>query len=254
MDLGGGPGDLATQLALSGADVTLVDVSEGFLQVAAQLATQRAVAIRTVNESLNRLIHHDDIYDIVTIAQAIHWLDPVTLMTYLNRALSDAGQVFVVQSRFDVAESHPFADLFGKQSRLGAPQGSDFITEISGLARHLSALSDVLGRASAAQAPLGVKSIQTFRQRRPIDLGFARAFISEGHLKAAGIASQTFWLEMEARNRDLDAGATMAALQWAIIQFERGASAPSSDINSEEAHIGFQRGDGLAINKFAPTE
>ena len=77
LDLAGGPGDLALQLAAHSSQVTLMDWSRGFLQSARQRAKAQGRPLQTVHESCNRLVHDDGSYDVLTVCQALHWLDDV---------------------------------------------------------------------------------------------------------------------------------------------------------------------------------
>jgi hypothetical protein len=77
--------------------------------------------------------------------------------------------------------------------------------------------------ANAARASRIVPTQATlFRQRRPMDLGYARAFLTPAHIAITGQSPDDFWKQLEARC----AGATPQQLEgmydWSVLQFQRG--------------------------------
>ena len=81
-----------------------------------------------------------------------------------------------------------------------------------------------------------------FRQRRPMDLGYARAFLTPSHIAITGQSPADFWNQLEARC----AGATAQQLEgtsdWSVLQFQRGGKRAKlgSLENSRAAEIGYE--------------
>ena len=70
---------LALLLAAHSSQVTLMDWSRGFLQSARRRARALGRPLQTAHESCNRLVHDDGSYDVLTVCQALHWLDDVAV-------------------------------------------------------------------------------------------------------------------------------------------------------------------------------
>lgn len=238
LDLAGGPGDLALALAEVSEHVSLMELSKGFVNAAIKRAKQRGLKLATVHESCNRLVYDDAQYDVVTISQALHWLDDVLVCRGLCRCLRPGGSFFVIQGAFNVEESHPLSYIFGAKSILGHRQKQSFAAGAQALQKRLTLLFDALdspdvhridlaqrfnnaGDASASRIVPARASL--FRQRRPMDLGYARAFLTPAHIAITGQSPTDFWMQLEARC----AGATSQQMEgnyeWSLLQFQRGA-------------------------------
>ena len=122
LDLAGGPGDLAVQLAHSSRQVNLMELSKGFLSAARALAKRQGVPLATIHDSCNRLVQRDDRFDLITVAQALHWLDDVQVCRGVCRALKPGGSFMVVVGSMSVPDKHPLAHVLGDQSILGHKQ------------------------------------------------------------------------------------------------------------------------------------
>ena len=144
LDLAGGPGDLAVQLAGASREVSLMDLSVGFLAAARKRARQHRRVLTTVHDSCNRLLQRDDCYDVITVSQALHWLDDVMICRGVCRALSVGGSFFVIHGAMQVAPTHKLAHLFGADSILGKKAERPFAEEAASLQRRLSLLFEAL--------------------------------------------------------------------------------------------------------------
>jgi SAM-dependent methyltransferase len=196
--------------------------------------------MEAVHESANRLMYSDAEYDVVTLSQAIHWLDDVLVCRGITRVLAPGGSFFVIQASMDVDDAHPLAFLFGRESVLGKKDPQPFPRQVQALARRLSLLFEALDApdvhrhdptqrfAADAQAPSArvvPAQVSFFRQRRPFDLGYARAFLSDEHIKPTGKTPQQFWADVEARCAAATPQQQEGHIDWAVLHFRR-AGAP----------------------------
>lgn len=239
LDLAGGPGSLALQLARVSQQVALMDLSRGFVQAARATAAERGLALDAIHESANRLMYHDAQYDAVTLSQAIHWLDDVLVCRGIARVLAADGSFFVIQSSMDLADAHPLAFVLGRDSILGRKDPQPFPQQVQALARRLSLLFEALdapdvqrhdptqhfGDEAGAPPPRVVPAqVSFFRQRRPFDLGYARAFLSDEHIRPTGLSPEQFWAEAGARCAAATPQQLEGHFDWAILHFRRGGA------------------------------
>lgn len=238
LDLAGGPGDLALALASVSDQVSMMDLSRGFVNAAAKRAKQLGRNLTPIHESCNRLVFRDEEYDVVTISQALHWLDDVMVCRGLCRCLRPGGSFFVIQGAFDVDVKHPLSYLLRSQSILGHKAPQSFATQIGALLKRLTLLFDALdapdvqrvdlaqqwatpGTTPAGQiVPVGVSM---FRQARPMGLGFARAFVTPQHIAPTGQTPAAFWKDAEARCHASKPKQLIGTYNWAVLHFQRGA-------------------------------
>jgi SAM-dependent methyltransferase len=97
LDLGAGTGKLTRQLVARGLEVVAVDPSEGMLE---QLRAA-APGVEAVTGSAERIPLADGAVDLVTVAQAWHWVDPATAAPEVARVLRPGGRLGLVWNRRD---------------------------------------------------------------------------------------------------------------------------------------------------------
>jgi 2-polyprenyl-3-methyl-5-hydroxy-6-metoxy-1,4-benzoquinol methylase len=239
LDLAGGPGDLALALARHTPHTTLLELSRGFLASARARARAQGLALQTVHDSANRLAQRDEPYDLITVAQALHWLDDVAVCRGAARLLRAGGSFVVVHSAIELADDHPLAYLLGHDSILGAKARRPFADEVQALQRRLALLFEALdapdvdridsthANATAGGLPrqrIAWAGVQLFDQPRPFGPGYARGFLTPTHIAATGQDEATFWADLQ-RRCDAAAPAAMQGLhRWAVLHFQRGAA------------------------------
>jgi 2-polyprenyl-3-methyl-5-hydroxy-6-metoxy-1,4-benzoquinol methylase len=258
LDLAGGPGDLALQLARRSGAVTLMELSRGFIEAARTRAARQGLALTPLHESANRLVYQDDAYDVVTISQALHWLDDVLVCRGLLRVLQPGGSFMVIHSSMDLDDAHPLAFVLGDRSVLGHKQPGRFTDHVHALDRRLSLLFDALdapdvhrvdpaqhwdGQAGTARPPRVVPAgITYFRQQRPYDIGYARAFLTPAHVAATGQPPEAFWRDLEARCAAASPAQLLGHQDWAVLHYRRGgAPVEAADAPVPPIPIGFER-------------
>lgn len=240
LDLAGGPGDLAVTLAHASDDVSLMELSKGFVNAAAARAKRLGVNLETLHESCNRLMFMDDEYDVVTVSQALHWLDDVLVCRGLTRVLRAGGSFFVIHAAMDLPDAHPLSTVFGDKSILGHKDPRPFAAQVQSLYRRLALLFEALDapdvdRHDPAQprdasrdetsARIVPAAVSFFRQERPFDMGYARAFLTPQHIESAGHDPAAVWQDLEARCEAATPPEMIGAFDWAVLHFRRGGRA-----------------------------
>jgi SAM-dependent methyltransferase len=236
LDLAGGPGDLALALAQASQQVSMMELSSGFLRTARQRAKAQGLALTPLLDSANRLLSHDAVYDVVTVSQALHWLDDVAVCRGLCRLLQPGGSFFVIHGGMQVADDHPLAHLLGYDSILGAHPRQPFAHEVRPLLQRLALLFEALDapdvqrvdpthpRTGGPAQRIAPAAVTLFRQPRPFGPGFARGFFTPQHIAASGMAPDVFWRDVSARCAAQPQAACTGTQHWAVLHFQRGAS------------------------------
>jgi len=239
LDLAGGPGSLALALAATSPHVTLMDLSRGFVDAARREAKRRGLALEAIHESANRLVFHDAQYDLITVSQALHWLDDVMVCRGVSRLLRPAGSFFVVLGAMQVADDHPLSFILGDRSVLGAKSATPFEAQARALMRRLSLLLEALDApdveridptrswavaGEAALEPIIPAALTLVRQTRPLGAGYVRAFMSPRHVEMTGLSPDAFWASVEGRSAAATPGELLGVQDWAVLQFRRGGA------------------------------
>ncbi len=246
LDLAGGPGSLALALAKHSDDVSLMDLSRAFLTAATRRALAAGHTLKTIHESCNRLQHLDEVYDVITISQALHWLDPAAVVRGVCRVLNAGGHFFVIHSSIEVDDQHPLAMVLGRHSIFCVKPAQTFAEEVAPILSQLTHLFQGLGSgptsATALDGPIVPAGAAFFAQTRPFDLGYVRAFLTDTHITAIGRTPETFWREIEALAATADEDACVGVQHWAVLQFTRGG-VPATDVlaTASSTPIGFTR-------------
>jgi hypothetical protein len=223
-----------------------MELSRGFIAAAEAEAKSTGVQLATSHESCNRLVYHDGEYDLITISQALHWLDDVMVCRGVSRILRDRGSFHVILASLDVDAGHPLAYLLGDDSILGAKAKQPFMAQARALMRRLALLFEALDAPDVERIdpnqrwqtgddappsrvhPVGITH---FRQTRPFGPGFARAFLTPTHIVRTGIAPDVFWRDREARCAGASAQALEGHHDWAVLHLARRTpdAAPGPD-------------------------
>lgn len=76
-----------------------------------------------------------------------------------------------------------------------------------------------------APARIVPESMTLFRQRRPMGLRFARAFLTDQHIAPTGRTPAALWADLETRAAGADAVAIGGTFDWALLSVRRGGPA-----------------------------
>jgi SAM-dependent methyltransferase len=239
LDLAGGPGSLALALAETSSQVTLMDLSRGFVEAARREAAHRGVALEAIHESANRLVFHDAQYDLITISQALHWLDDTMVCRGVSRILRPDGSFFVVLGAMTVRDEHPLSFILGDRSVLGAKSATPFEGQALALMRRLTLLLEAVDSrdveridpthswAGVADGPperIVPAGLSLFRQTRPLGAGYVRAFMSPRHVEMTGMTPEAFWGRVESQIAAASSQSRLGLQDWAVQHFRRGGA------------------------------
>ena len=235
LDLAGGPGSLALALAMTSDHVAMMELSQGFVLAARKQAKTAGLPLTAIHDSCNRLVFHDADYDVITVAQALHWLDDVMVCKGIAHTLREGGSFFVIQSGFTLGDAHPLSYILGDRTPLGDKSALGFTQQMEALLRRLTLLFEALDapdveRIDPAQkwgsngGRIAPVAATLFRQKRPIGAGFARGFLTPDHIAVTGQAPAKFWDDLEGHCKNAATDDLMAVQDWAILQFRRGGS------------------------------
>lgn len=233
LDLAAGPGSLALELARHTPHVAIMELSRGFCTEAKAEAARRGLALAAINESCNRLPQLAGCYNAITISQALHWLDDIAVCKGVCRTLAAGGSFFVVHAMLSLPGSHPLSYILGDRTPLGDRNLAPFAEQVRPLYRRLGLLFEALDapdvdrhdplHARTGQARIAGQGISLYRQQRPIDEGFARAFLSDSHIAALGVDREAFWQDLRARCAAAAPADLIGTQDWAVLHFRRGA-------------------------------
>jgi len=234
LDLAAGPGSLALELAALTPRVTMMELSRGFVSAAKEEAQRRGLVIDVINENCNRLPQLDGEFDIITISQAIHWLDDVQLVKGVCRNLAAGGSFFVIHGGMTLPAVHPLSYILGDSTPLGDRPSMPFAEEARALFWRICLLFEALDAPDVARhdpAHARVRDgrirgtgIELFRQHRPMGEGFARAFLSDSHIAALGQDRDAFWADLAGRCAAAEAAECIGVQDFAVLHFRRGGA------------------------------
>ncbi len=129
LDVATGTGELARQLAHISAYVTGLDISKSFLRVAVQKSNILTNRPSFLMHSGNHLSYLRRRFDVVCLAQAFHWLDPVQFIRGALNVLSREGMLVCVESKVYLPSGHPLRELFGYGKELDDGMNQAFLAQ-----------------------------------------------------------------------------------------------------------------------------
>ncbi|MDJ0358105.1 methyltransferase domain-containing protein [Paenarthrobacter sp. PH39-S1] len=120
LDIGAGTGKFTVRLAERGLTVVALDPSRDMLR---QLE-HRLPGVRTILGAAERIELPDSSMDLVTVAQAWHWIDPLSASAEIARVLRPGGVLGLVWNQLDV--SVPWVHRLSRIMHAGDVHKPDF--------------------------------------------------------------------------------------------------------------------------------
>ncbi|MDZ4057293.1 MAG: class I SAM-dependent methyltransferase [Polynucleobacter sp.] len=165
LDVGTGTGHLANSLASVSSFVTGLDISEHMLSKARATARDQGVNVSYILGDANTEITAARKYDVVTLCQALHWLNPDTIARSVKNVLCEQGCVLVIASNVTLPLRHPLRELFSSEQ-------TKCVTKM------IDEISNVFEGRITGTAQFTTTETFLFEERRPIDLNYAQAYHS----------------------------------------------------------------------------
>jgi ubiquinone/menaquinone biosynthesis C-methylase UbiE len=213
LDIGTGTGSLALQLAEVSEHVTGIDVCKPFLTIAKNSARSKKLKAAFCFESANKLVFSSKRYDIVVASQVFHWLDPMMATRGLYHVLPVGGQFFAIESKAVLADSHPLNKILG----YGREKNLSMITSSTSHINRYAALFTVLRQGTSL---LNLNAIWIFRQYRPFNIDFTRAYFFTQQLRRAMPEEKDPWARLEQMMNAMSARQLHGHMYWVLAQFK----------------------------------
>jgi 2-polyprenyl-3-methyl-5-hydroxy-6-metoxy-1,4-benzoquinol methylase len=214
LDIGTGPGSIALQLGRVSANVTGIDISEDFLKIARAAAHAQGSSARFECADANKLVFGKSDYDLITASQVLHWLNSGWAVQGIDRSLRRGGSLFVVESKPVLWTRHPFRRLFN----LGNLSNSRVTSDCT---RHTKEYLKFFGRLAQPPYPLELAGMWIFRQHRPFDIDFARAYFFPEQIRSALSGHEEPIVKLKEQLDGLPPGRVNGTLHWLLLQFKR---------------------------------
>lgn len=214
LDIGTGPGSIAVQLGLISANVTGVDISEDFLKIARAAAHSQGSSARFECADANKLVFGKWDYDVITASQVLHWLNAGWAVRGIDRSLRRGGSLFIVETKPVLWARHPFRRLFA----LGNLSHSTVLNDCT---HHTKEYLKLFGALTQPHCPLGLTGMWVFRQRRPFDIDFARAYFFPEQIRSALPGQEKPIVRLQQHLAGLPPGRVNGTLHWLLLQFKK---------------------------------
>jgi ubiquinone/menaquinone biosynthesis C-methylase UbiE len=137
LDVGAGIGHLSIPLAQRGFSVTALEPAIGMLQRLQARAEQQQVEVTAVHGTAEQVPFDDDVFDLILVADVVHFLDSKRAAIELNRVRAERGAVALITWEFTPT---PFMNAVVDLMEQSAPRRP---REISSALTELLAVSGV---------------------------------------------------------------------------------------------------------------
>jgi ubiquinone/menaquinone biosynthesis C-methylase UbiE len=94
-DIGCGPAPLAIGFSPYVASCTGIDPEPAMLEAAREEAAASGIVIDLVEARIEALLETIEVFDVVTIGRALHWMEPQATLRVLERIVVDGGPILV---------------------------------------------------------------------------------------------------------------------------------------------------------------
>ncbi len=190
LDVGTGTGSLALALSRSSKRVKGIDVSEPLLSCARADAQRLGSNATFARGNANRLVFSFEQYDVVTVCQCFHWLDPGLAVQGLSRTVAGGGSLYMIESKYRLPEEHPLRRHMG----FGAPLEQPMAEHCYSHALRYHLLFQLMCKVPPF---LRLTDLTLFRQRRRLEFGFARAFFFDQQVQSCFPDASDPWAALE---------------------------------------------------------
>jgi 2-polyprenyl-3-methyl-5-hydroxy-6-metoxy-1,4-benzoquinol methylase len=216
LDVATGTGSVALQLAARSQRVTGIDLCEPFLRAAREMAASSNLKVDFRRGCGNQLVFDRAAYDVITVSQAYHWLDPLSAMRGFLNALAPGGCLFFIESNAVLPRRHPIRRLWGYGKF--SPRGVEAAFRNQAKSYSLRAQG-----VRKVKWELELSGRWLFRQTRPFDSSFARALFHAREITTVGGCEVDSWKKLLAELDAWDRDALRGEFYWQVIRFQKVA-------------------------------
>jgi len=230
LDIATGTGEIARQLAETSNHVVGIDSSVNFVNTARLQARSQSHPPKFVRACANKLVLHEDTYDVVTLCQAFHWLNPALAVRGLHQVVKQDGLLFLIESKSMLPVSHPLRTVL----KYGDSNDELLTKECVRQANWYSRLFDLLRRPGWL---FRLSQIALFRERRIFNIEFARAFFFEAEVRSALGTQDQPWTQLADIFSGRSSSELTGELFWLVMCFENasvGRGHPAREVSHSE--------------------
>jgi len=215
LDIGSGTGSLALEIAQVSDFVTGLDVSDAFLAEARAQARAGGKEVSFLKKSADELLFESRQYDVIVASQVMHWIDPEWACRGIVNSLLPDGHVFAVESKAVLPRGHPLREVLNYGCDDHRRVASDCLEHAT---RHATTLS------TGVQGKVRLTGAWLFRQRRPFDMDFAKAYFFDQQLRLALPAMSAPWDHLGQMMAAYSSDGLQGHMYWLIGEYGLGES------------------------------
>jgi ubiquinone/menaquinone biosynthesis C-methylase UbiE len=113
-DIGCGPAPLALGFASYVGACTGVDPEPAMLAAAREQAIESGVTLKLIEARIEQLPEAFEVFDIVTIGRALHWMEPQTTLRALERIVAKGGSILICGASPPPGPSNPWLEPYNQ--------------------------------------------------------------------------------------------------------------------------------------------
>ena len=219
LDIGTGTGEIALALSQYSTQVVGIDVSETLLAIAKERAMACGANISWKLMSASRLVFERMKVDVAIAAQMFHWSNAFWLSEGIVRSLKPSGSFFAVESKPVLPKGHPLREMFG----FGAATHRAAIQLCEDHARWYAERFRSYEPFARCLMPA---TVRIFREVRPFDFAFARAYFFDEQISAVQGSEPDPWQRLRAAYGRYDVSTSNSCFYWVMIQLAKGKTVP----------------------------
>jgi ubiquinone/menaquinone biosynthesis C-methylase UbiE len=214
LDIATGAGSLALALSRYSRRVTGLDVSEPLLACARGDARRIGSSATFMRRNAHQLMFSGEQYDVATVCQAFHWLDPGFAVHGLYRVVANDGSLYMIESKYGLPRAHPMRRHLGFGTPVGQPMAKHCYSHA--LRYHL--LFEWMRKVPPF---LRLTGLTLFRQWRRFEFGFARAYFFDHQVASCfpGIADP--WAALEEAYADATPEHLHGKVYWFAARYQK---------------------------------
>jgi ubiquinone/menaquinone biosynthesis C-methylase UbiE len=247
LDIGTGAGDIALALSRVSRHVTTIDICDNFLELAHSRSTHEGLPLRCINGCGNKLIMEDETYDLITMSQVFHRLQPQLITNAVYRSLARNGSLIVLESKPSLPASHPLRIMLGYGARNQNSVHSECL-------RHVNQYMRLFDTLRSHSIVLRLSGMWLFRETRLFDLAFARSRFSSVDVASLNVRGIDESFQVDQLFVDKKGEQLIGRLFWLIMRFspeQRQRHERMSELSGSDFPICQDEGGAVSRNRCA---